>query len=129
MTEKTKQEIIKAQETVFVRQLKRYAHTKGYELGYVWVKVYDNGFESLQFLIIKKDYDSYTPTIYENTSINFFDSFDNNPKFEVQTTSYGALNEKEMQKFMYAMNKGWEMQQHLNIIDWSECPRIKVEEE
>lgn len=127
MTPEKKQEIINAQESDFVKGLKAVADNNGYETYYIWVEVSENGREYLNFEITEKDKRSYTPEIYQKHT--FGKSFLENPKFEVQTTSYGALNEEEMQKFMYAMNKGWEMQQHLNIIDWSECPRIKVDEE
>lgn len=128
MTEQKKQEIINVQKTKFVSRIKFYADDKGYKLGYVWVKVYDDGFESLQFSISKNDSYSYTPDFYESTSINFGKSFDNNPKFEVQTTSYGALNQEEMEKFIFAMEQAFLLQQFLHDLDWSECPRIKVDE-
>lgn len=128
MTEKTKQEIIKAQESDFVKGLKKVAESKGYKIGYTWVKVNDDGFESLYFEISKIDHNSYTPDIYESTSIHFGKTFDNKPQFEVQTTSYGALNEEKIQKFMTEMCNGAAMQMFLNNLDWSKCPRIKVEE-
>lgn len=128
MTEKTKQELSKVRESIFVKKLEKVAKSKGYIISYVWVKVYKNGFESLQMRIIEGDASRYTPTIYESTSINFGKTFDNKPQFEVQTTSYGALNEEEMQKFMTAMCNGCAMQMFLNNLDWSECPRVKVEE-
>lgn len=124
MTEAKKQEIIKAQETKFVSRIKSYADDKGYKLGYVYVGVYE-GREELRFSITEKDRLSYTPEFYEEMT---FEKFANNPKFEVQTTSYGSLNEEEMEKFMFAMEQAFLLQKFLHNLDWSECPRIKVEE-
>lgn len=127
MTPETKQEIINAQETDFVKELKAVAESYGYETYYIWVEVSKNGREYLNFELTQKDCKSYTPEIYQKHT--FGKSFLENPKFEVQTTSYGALNEEEMKEFMNAMNKGWSFQQYLNGLDWSECPRIKIDEE
>lgn len=127
MTPETKQEIINAQETKFVKGLKRVAESYGYETYYIWVEVSKTGREYLNFELTQKDCKSYTPEIYQKHT--FGKSFLENPKFELQTTSYGALNEEEVQKFMDAMNKGFSMQVYLNNLDWNKCPRIKVEEE
>ena len=127
MTPETKQEIINAQESDFVKELKNVADNNGYETYYIWVEVSENGREYLNFEITEKDRRSYTPEIYQKHT--FGKSFLENPKFELQTTSYGALNEEEVQKFMDAMNKGFVMIQYLNKLDWSKCPRIKIDEE
>lgn len=127
MTPETKQEIINAQETMFVKGLKRVAESYGYETYYIWVEVSKTGREYLHFELTQKDCKSYTPEIYQKHT--FGKSFLENPKFKLQTTSYGALNEREVQKFMDAMNKGFSMQVYLNNLDWSKCPRIKVDEE
>jgi hypothetical protein len=91
------------------------------------VKVYNDGFESLFFEILTKEFNSYTPKIYYKNSMQ---TFDNCPEFEVQTASYGALNQGEMNDFINAMTDGFNLQDFLhNVIDWSECPRIKFEYE
>lgn len=131
MTEKTKQEIIKAQESNFVKGLKKVAESYGYETYYIWVEVSKTGFESLHFEIYPKenDFRTYIPEIYVRNTFGRKTKEMDNPKFKVQTTSYGALNEEEMQKFMDAMNNGFSMQCYLNNLDWSKCPRIKFDNE
>lgn len=122
MTEKTRLEIFESQKSDFVKKLKKVAKSKGYEIRYVYVEQCGYGdYLKLHISPIDNGFRVYTPSIYESTN---FDNFENNPKFEIQTTSYGALNEEEMQKFMNAMNNGWFMIQYLNNLDWSKCPRI-----
>lgn len=127
MTEKTKQEIIKAQKNNFVKKLKKVAESKGYEIGYVYVEQCGYG-DYLKLQIAPKDkFNTYTPDVYDGSL--FMNNFENKTNFQVQTTSYGALNEEEMQKFMTAMTNGWTMIQYLNKLDWSKCPRINRVEE
>jgi hypothetical protein len=125
--ERLGQKIMMAQESDFCKVLKKVAEVKGYMIGGVWVRVCKSGFESLEFEIRPINRRSYTPDIYEKDLIHF-ESFNNNPQFKVQTASYGALDGEEMEEFMKAMNNGWEMQQYLNQLDWSKCPRIKIED-
>lgn len=119
--------IIKAQESDFVQGLKKVADSKGYKIILCYVEVSKTGFESLQIEIEPKGYytDHLTePEIFTRAACGR--NFNNKPIFRVATTSYGTLNEEQMQKFMDAMNNGFSMQCYLNNLDWSKCPRIKV---
>ena len=118
-----------SQESDFVQKLKKVAERKGYEIRHCYVEVSETGYERFEFLMRQKDYKSYTPEIYVRNTFGRKTKEMDNPKFEVQTTSYGSLNEEEMKEFMNAMTNGWVMQQYLNNLDWSECPRIKFDEE
>lgn len=131
MTEQTKQSIaiINAQEIDFVKGLKKVAESKGYEINYCYVEVSKTGFERLYIKIEPKDFNTRhlsEPEIFRKSTCG--KSFDNKPIFRVSTTSYGTLNEEEMQKFMDAMNNGFSMQCYLNNLDWSKCPRVKFDE-
>lgn len=127
MTDKEK--FNQSQESDFIKDLKFHCIMYGYELKHCYVEVSESGYERFEFYMTEKDYKSYTPEIYVRTTFGRKTKEMDKPKFEVQTTSYGALNEEEMKEFMNAMNDGWKFQQYLNNLDWSKCPRIKFDEE
>lgn len=77
-----------------------FAQCNGYEVYYPFVR--ESGFFELE--LVQTDYVKYLPKIYIN-NINELLNQDE-VDVEIQTTSYGALNQKDFKKFLEAQQNG-----------------------
>ena len=68
--------------------------------------------------VFRKDSKDYLPEIY------FKDDFNDDYQYEIQTTSYGALNEEEFANFLNAQTKAYSLIQKLQNFDISKLPII-----
>lgn len=77
-----------------------FARSNGYDVNYSFVK--ENGY--FEFELVENDFGKYLPKIYIN-NINELLGRDE-VDVEIQTTSYGALNQKDFKKFLEAQQNG-----------------------
>ena len=86
------------------KDMQKFANELGYELEHPF---WQGGL--LRLSISAKDRKSYNPKIYVETGF-----FDNKIKFKIQTTSYGALDVNEYQKFLESAQNAYKLAEYFN---------------
>jgi ribosomal protein S16 len=99
------------------KKFKGIVNKYGYEVHHAMNRTYSNGDILHEVGIYNPKRDRYTPDIY-------FDSFNDKPKFQIQTTSYGALDEKEYKLFIDACNRAYNLIVELNKFDLDTLPNV-----
>lgn len=75
-----------------------------------------------------KDRNDFHPQIYFNDGYAGINKAKNSWKFEIQTTSYGSLDEKEYEKFLKCCQDAYNMIKELSKVDLSKLPQEPKED-
>ena len=105
---------------LLVQHIKGVINTYGYDCSYIYVTSY--GKPEINVRSKDRSFHWFTPDIYMRGHWDIAEKKYLVEGFEIQTTSYGALNPIEFQEMLDRLHDGLSCAKFLESVDWSKLP-------